>query len=406
MPTLLQINATCNWGSTGHIAEQIAISAQKNGWTCYIAHGARYINKSLIKTYAVGPKIDNYFHAAFSMFLGKHGLGSYKATIRLVKFIKKIQPNVIHLHNIHGYYLNYPVLFKYLKESGIPVVWTFHDCWAMTGQCTHFVSVDCNKWKSNNGCSHCPLLGESYRTYVDRSSKNWRMKKECFSSLEKLTIVPVSYWLEEVVKESYFKGKHIYTIYNGVDTTQFVPMDETSFSVSKYGLKKNQYVLGVSTGWSEKKGYKDYCKLAAKMPVGIRIALLGLDKRKCHEVEKYGIVGIKRTDNVKELVELYNGAIAVTSLSYEETFGLTIVEGFSCGVPGIVYNVTASPELITPETGIVVEPGDLDGVLSAIQTICNKGKAYYSKACRDRAVTFFDKDKQYSKYIELYEMIK
>ena len=403
MPSLLQINATCNWGSTGHIAEQIALSAQEHGWTCYIAHGARYINESSQKTYLIGSRFGNILHVAKSLFLGKHGLGSYRATQRLVNFIKEVTPDVIHLHNIHGYYLNYPVLFKYLKESGVPVVWTFHDCWAMTGQCTHFVSASCERWKSDNGCDHCPLLGESYKTYVDRSNKNWQLKKELFTSLDNMTIVPVSHWLEGIVRESFLKEKRIYTIYNGVDTNKFVPLESASFSVGKYGLIKNQYVLGVSTGWSDKKGYTDYCKLAEKMPAGIKIALLGLDDKKSHEVGQYGIVGIRRTDNIKELVELYNGAIAVTSLSYEETFGLTVVEGLACGVPGIVYNATASPELVSSETGIIVEPGDLGGVAKAIQIISQNGKQYYSKACRKRAVILFSKNERCEEYVQLYE---
>lgn len=405
MPTLMLINATCNWGSTGHIAENIAKCAQENGWSCYIAHGARYINPSSIKTYTVGSKLDNILHASLSVFLGRHGLGSCVATHRLVNFIKKVHPDVIHLHNIHGYYINYPILFKYLKESGIPVVWTFHDCWAMTGQCTHFVSVGCNKWKSSNGCYNCPLLGVSYKTYIDRTKKNWLLKKNLFTSLEKLTIVPVSHWLEGVVKESFFKNKHIQTIHNGVDTDVFVPLEKDSISVVKYGLNNEQYVLGVSTDWSEKKGLFDYCKLAAQMPQGIKIALLGLDDNKIHEVKQYGIVGIRRTDNINELVNLYNGALAVTSLSYEETFGLTTVEGFACGTPGIVYNATASPELITPETGIVVEPGDLVGVSDAIRMISKNGKAVYSKSCRNRAVEYFNMNDRYRDYVRLYEEV-
>lgn len=403
MPTVLQINATCNWGSTGHISEQIAKCAQSHGWTCYIAHGARYVNPSSIKTYKVGPKWDNMIHAAISTLLGRHGLGSRKATQRLAHFIREISPDVIHLHNIHGYYINYPILFKYLKESGIPVVWTFHDCWPMTGQCTHFISARCDKWKEDIGCGNCQLLRESYKTCVDRTKENWLLKRQCFTSIDKLTIVPVSHWLEGVVRESFFKNKHIHTINNGVDTNLFVPLEKDSFSLAKYGLNPDQYVLGVSTSWSEKKGFYDYCKLASMMPGRIRIALLGLDDKKSREVEQYGIVGIKRTDNINELVTLYNGALAVTSLSYEETFGLTTVEGFSCGTPGIVYNATASPELITPETGFVIEPGDLSGIVAAIQTISKNGKAFYSKACRDRAVSSYNKDKQYEDYVRLYE---
>lgn len=403
MPKLLQVNATCNWGSTGHIAEQIATYARTKGWDCYLAHGARYVNDSAMKTYMVGSRTDNLIHAAKSMLLGQHGLGSKLVTRDLVKNIEQIRPDIIHLHNIHGYYLNFQILFEYLKRSGVPVAWTFHDCWPITGQCTHFVSVGCEKWKEANGCHHCPLLGESYKTYVDRSNKNWQLKKEMFTSLDDLTIVTVSHWLEGIVKDSYFKNKRIQTIHNGIDTDVFIPLPDNSYSLEKYGLCNTQYIMGVSMDWSDKKGFSDYCKLSSQVPAGVKIVLLGLDEERCRIASQYGIIGLKRTDNVKELVKLYNGATIIMNLSYEETFGLTTVEGFSCGVPGIVYNATASPELMTPETGLVAEPGNMEGVVKAIKMIMAKGKSYYASACRERAVKHFNKDDRYEDYLRLYE---
>ena len=165
MPKLLQINATCNWGSTGRIAEQIALLAQKEGWNCYTAHGARYVRDSATRTIQVGSQNDNRIHALKSLLLGGHGLSSKKSTKKFVNVIKEINPDIIHLHNIHGYYINYPLLFEYLKVSKIPVVWTFHDCWPMTGQCTHFELAGCEKWKTSIGCNHCPLQRESLHTF-------------------------------------------------------------------------------------------------------------------------------------------------------------------------------------------------------------------------------------------------
>ena len=405
MPKLLQINATCNWGSTGHIAEQIAVFAKNSGWDCYLAHGARYINKSSIKTFKIGSKLDNLLHAIISRYLGKHGLGSYFATKRFVRYIEKIEPDIIHLHNIHGYYLNYRVLFKYLKKSETPIVWTLHDCWSMTGQCTHFVSANCQKWKSKIGCSHCPLLNASYKTLVDRSDKNWRCKRDAFTSLENLTIVPVSYWLESIVRESYLGGKQIQTIHNGVDTTVFHPLRADEYSLKKYNLDNQKYIVGVATDWSDKKGFSDYCTLSSMMPSGVKIVLVGLTEHLCKEAERSGIIGIKRTDNVKELVELYNGASIVMNLSYEETFGLTTVEGYACGVPSIVYRATASPELVTPQTGLIVEPGDIGGVAKAITTILNRGKKCYSEACRTHAIKEYEKNSRAQEYVDLYNRL-
>ncbi len=402
-PTLLQINATCNFGSTGHIVEQIAIYAEKFGWCCYIAHGARYIRNSSISTYLIGSKLDNILHAFISMFLGRNGLGSVCATYRLIRFIKRIKPDIIHLHNIHGYYINYPILFRFLNNYGVPVVWTLHDCWSMTGQCTHFESVGCTKWKEERGCHHCPQLNASYKTYIDRSNKNWRLKKAVFSNMGNLTIVPVSYWLEGIVRQSFLKNLTIKTIRNGIDTSVFVPIEDKPSMLMKYGLVGKQYVIGVATDWSDKKGLSDYCKLANIMPPDVLIVLLGLDEQKSKEMAKYGIIGITRTDDVKELVALYNGATIVMNLSYEESFGLTPVEGFACGVPSIVYKATASPELVTPETGIIVEPGNIDGVSEAIQTIIKNGKGYYSQPCRERAINYFDKNDRFREYVKLYE---
>ena len=400
MPSLLQINATLNWGSTGRIAEQIALLAEKQGWSCYIAHGARYANVSHIMSFQIGSRTDNYLHAMKSTLLGMHGLGSSLATKRLIKIIQEIEPDIIHLHNIHGYYLNYKILFKYLKKSNIPVVWTFHDCWAMTGQCTHFASVGCEKWRCGNGCNHCPLLRTAYKTYCDRTKKNWLLKKQVFGSIDNLTIVPVSHWLESVVRESYLKDKHIRTIYNGVDTNVFHPIPLEELSLNKYDIEKTKYVMAAATDWSDKKGLSDYCKLAALMPQNTQIVLVGLEEEQCQEVKKYEVTGIKRTNNVEELVNLYNGASVVMNLSYEETFGLTTVEGFACGVPSIVYRATASPELVTPETGIIVEPGDIEGVAKAVEEIISKEKPV--KTCRERAVQFFNKEDRFQEYIDLY----
>lgn len=173
MPILLQINSTLNLGSTGRIAEQIALLAESKGWNCYIAHGARYVNPSQIKSFQIGTKFGNIIHAIMGEYLGMHGFGSTLATYRLIQWIKRIRPDVIHLHNLHGYYLNIAVLFKYLAKANIPIVWTLHDCWSFTGHCTHFESNGCYKWKTE--CGDCPLLMLQYKSrLIDRTTRNFR----------------------------------------------------------------------------------------------------------------------------------------------------------------------------------------------------------------------------------------
>lgn len=399
---ILQINATANWGSTGKIAEQINNLARSHGWETYIAYG-RAKTESDSTLFHVGSKFDVYEHYGEQFLLDNDGLASCKATRRLIDGIRKINPDIIHLHNIHDHWLNYRILFNYLNTLDIPIVWTQHDCWSFTGDCGYFTELECEQWKT--GCTKiCPFRKKPFmRRFINHAKQHYELKKELFTATKRLTLVPVSHWLEGELKESFLKEKPIQTIYNGVDTEVFKPLDNLDDSLKKYGLDGNQYVIGVASAWSDRKGFTDYCKLVEKLPKGVKIVLVGLDKKKREEAVKYGIVGIARTDNVNELVALYNGASIVMNLSYEETFGLTTVEGFACGTPSIVYRATASPELVTPETGIIVAPGDIVGVAEAVTKLLAKQKP--SKACRERAVVYFNKDERFEEYLQLYESL-
>lgn len=402
MPTLLQINTALNRGSTGRISEQIGLLAQKQGWEVYIAHGARYINKSSLKTIQVVTKAQEKLHAIKSMAFDSHGLGSRNATKRLVERIKEIKPDIIHLHNIHGYYLNYKVLFEYLVTIDTPIVWTLHDCWTMTGHCAHFDAAGCEKWKS--GCFDCPLKGEYPKSILlDRSARNYALKRKLFSSLKNATIVPVSNWLEDIVKESYLGNYTINVINNGVDIDIFRPQEGTELR-SKLGIGNKTVLLGVATAWGRKKGLYDYIELSKYIPDRYQIILVGIDDNRKKELPSK-IIAIERTNSQHQLASLYSLADIVLNLSYEETFGLTTVEGFACGTPGIVYNKTASPELITPETGIVVEKGNFNELVKAVETICSKGKKHYTTACRERAVSLYNKDDRFNEYIKLYKTL-
>lgn len=397
---LLQINVTANWGSTGKIAEQINLLANKQGWETYIAYG-RNNNPSQSKLFRVGNTFQVYEHFAESVLADNDGLASRIATSRLNEQIKTIKPDIIHLHNIHDHWLNYRTLFNYLNTLDIPIVWTQHDCWSFTGDCGYFSVQGCEQWKE--GCTAtCPYRkGSLARKLVNHTEQHYKLKKELFTSTKNLTLVPVSRWLEGVLRQSFLKDKPIKTILNGVDVNVFKPIDDAKGTLRKYGIEGVRYVVGVATTWSERKGFKDYCQLTSLMPEGVKIVLVGLNEKQQQEAERFGIIGIPRTENVGELVALYNGASIVINLSYEETFGLTTVEGFACGTPSIVYNATASPELVTHETGIVCEPGDIDGVADAVRTLLAKENLV--DACRKRAVEFYDKNDRYREYVELYE---
>ncbi len=407
MPTLLQINAALNTGSTGRIAEQIGDLAAKEGWHVIIAHGARYKNKSNHKTYQISFLFEEYIHWVKSFLFDSHGLSSSYGTKKLIKFIKKIKPDIIHIHNLHGYYVNYKLLFEYLNKTNIPLVWTFHDCWPYTGHCVYYSKAQCGKWKSAIGCANCEFKGDYPNSLIDRASRNYVLKKEMFTScIENLSIVSVSDWLSNEIKQSFFRNAKIYTIYNGVDTNKFYPksLEEVMALKIRHGLVGCHVLLGCANVFDERKGYSDYLKLSLLLPSNYKIVMIGLQKSKIKEVSKYNILGIPKTESIDELATWYSLADVTLSLSREETFGMTPVEGFACGTPAIVYNSTASPELISPDTGYVVECGDISKVADFAKLLVLE-KSKLSQNCINRALRLFNKEDKYREYIDLYNRL-
>ena len=399
MKTLLQINTVVNSGSTGRIAEEIGQTVKLSGWKSYIAYGrhARTSQSELIK---IGSDWDIMMHGLQTRLFDRHGFASIAATRKFVKQIKKINPDIIHLHNIHGYYINIEILFRYLKDANIPVVWTFHDCWPMTGHCAHFTFVGCDKWKTQ--CFSCPQKKDYPGSYfLDRSKQNHKLKRKLFTSVNDMTIVPVSNWLADIVKQSYLKDYPIRVINNGIDVNVFSPQGRDGIKL-KYGLVDKFILLGVATEWERRKGLHDFIELSKTLKDDEIIILVGLKEDQI-KILPENIIGITRTESTQELVEFYSSADVVMNISYEETFGLTTVEGFACGTPGIVYNTTASPELVDDSTGLIVDPGDIKGLVKAITQIKEKGKQSYSEACVKRAHRLYRKEDRYREYIELYE---
>lgn len=400
---LLQINVTANSGSTGRIAEGIGIAAQKAGFDSWVAYG-RHANQSSSHLISIGSTIDHYKHAIGTRLFDNHGLASNKATVSFLRRVDEIKPDIIHLHNIHGYYLNYKILFRYLHEKSIPVVWTIHDCWPFTGHCAHFTICGCDKWK--NGCFSCPQKQTYPSSYLfDRSKNNYIEKKKAFSSLKNMTLVSVSQWLDNLVSESFFKAFNHTYIYNGIDTSIFSPSSNSDMIRSKLVFKQDEtMLLGVASVWNKPKGFQDFTELSKVLSPKQRIVLIGLTKKQIDTLPP-NIIGIERTESTKLLAEYYSAADITLNLSREETFGLTTVEGFSCGTPGIGYNCTATPELFSQDTGYIVSPGDISGLLSCINCMCQRGKASYSKACRDYALSHFCQEDRFQEYINLYRQI-
>ena len=401
MLKLLQLNASVGRGSTGRIAEAIAILAQTRGWECYIAHGARYVGASKMHTFQVSSKTVECAHFIKSLLFDAHGLGSKKSTMEFVSWIKSIRPDLIQLHNIHGYWIDYEILFGFLKESGIPIVWTFHDCWPMTGHCVHFSSVNCNKWKTE--CDKCPQIDCYPHALYDHSKKNYSLKKQLFTSVKNMTIVPVSYWLESVVRQSFMRNYPVHVIQNGIDLRTFYPRKEMKDTIrAKYGFDDKFIVLSVATKWHRDNGYYDLMELRKILDDQFEIVLVGVSEKQKKQLPT-GITGIERTESKDELALLYSAADIVVTAQVEATFGLVTAEAMACGTPVVVYDSTACPEIVTSKTGFVIPPKDINAMRDAIISYSqHNDKEAFERNCVNQAA-LFDENKKYMEYLSLYE---
>ena len=397
MPTLLQINTVINSGSTGHIAEELGKLAIANGWKSYIAYGRNPRPTASIPI-KIGSRLDVLFHVLVTRLFDLHGLASRRATKRLVRQIEEIKPDVIHLHNIHGYYLNYKILFTYLAHSGVPVVWTMHDCWAATGHCPYYTFVQCIVWQTREGCRKCPQKrGYPKSVLFSNAAYNFKCKRKYFNLLseKQLTLVCPSKWLSGEMAKSYLGHYRREVINNGIDLDVFKP------SASNADGGKKFIILGVASVWDSRKGLADFVRLSAFLGDDEEIVLIGLSESQIRNLPKK-IRGISRTENQQELVKWYSKATVFVNPTYEDNFPTTNIEAIACGTPVITYRVGGSPEIIDEATGFVVPAGDIDGVYMRIKEIERNGKDTYSARCIERAQKHYDKARQFGKYIELY----
>lgn len=401
MKKLLQINSVVNTGSTGRIAEDLSDFVISKGWTSYIAYG-RYGNNSNSELIKVGTKFSNYGHILLTRLFDRHGLGSYQATKKLITEINKIKPDIIHLHNIHGYYINISILFNFFKKSSIPVIWTLHDCWTFTGHCCYFDIAQCEKWKTE--CNKCPQKTiYPASILLDRSRKNFHFKNKLFNSPKNITLVPVSNWLNNLVKSSFLHSKSTQVIHNGIDLEKF-KIKSTDRLIRKYNLNNTFIILGVANIWNDGKGYTDFLNLSNKLEEDERIILVGLNKKQLKLLPP-NIIGIKRTESVEELCSFYSLADVFVNPTYQDSFGMVNIEALACGTPVITYKTGGSPETISKDTGFVVEQGNLEAMLQTIRKVKSLTKDYFTDACRERALQLFDKKLKYNEYFDLYNYL-
>lgn len=386
---VVQINCSAS-GSTGNIAKAIHSRLLNDGHESYIFYEVG--NATEKNMFRIGNYFELHSHAVLSRNFGRQGYFSHVATARLIRKLRTICPDVIHLHNLHGSYLNLPMLFGYLKKSSAKILITLHDCWLFTGKCPHFTVAGCEKWK--DACGGCPQLASYPCSKVDTTKKCLQDKKKWLSGFgDRMKIIAVSNWLRDTAKKSFLSQYPIDTIYNGINCSVFHPMDGTA-AREKYKIGNRFVILGVASNWNESKGLQAFLQLAQELQEDECIVLVGLTQQQI-EAMPSNVIGIVRTENQQELTQLYAAADVFVNLSKEETFGLVTAEAMACGTPVIVYDSTACAEIVSNQNGLVLQP-DEDQMLGAAVRIMRKHP-------KQNAHTIFDQERMAEEYVDEYK---
>lgn len=400
---IVQINLTYGIGSTGKIMKDLNDVIKKNGHSSFMVAG-----------YSIDNSIDNLYSfnkgnalnamrkdILISRITGEMGYRNKVKTINAIQWIKSKEPDIIHLHNIHGDWINVELLFKYLKEIDIPVVWTLHDCWSFTGRCSYFDIVNCNKWQ--NGCKgSCKNKIYPITYFFNKSEKMWNDKKKWFTDIEKIQFITPSSWLNSFLKYSFFKDYPRLVINNGINLNVFHKIDTSSKYLTKANNKS--VILGVANSWTERKGLNDFIKLNEIIDhEKFVITIVGLTKLQLKELPS-NIIGIEKTNNQQELVELYSNSSVFFNPTYQDNFPTTNLESLACGTPIVTYNTGGSPESIIGSVGYIVDKGNIEESYKKIIELCNQKDV--ENECINTAKVFFNKDRNYLKYIKVYEKIK
>ncbi len=357
----LFINSVAGFGSTGRIVAEKCRELMSDGHECLIAYGRNKANCDDIPTLSIGTPMDYKLHGVMSRVLDNHGFGSKAATKRFLEQVRKYDPDVIWLHNIHGYYIHIGLLFDYLRSCGKKIYWTLHDCWSMTGHCSYFDYVGCDRWKT--GCHDCPQKKEYPASILfDNSKANYEQKRRLFTGIPNLTIITVSHWLENRVKQSFLGEYPVDVVYNTVDTAVFKPTP--SDFRAKHGLADKKLILGVASVWERRKGLEDFVALSKMLDDSYRIVLVGLSQEQAAGMPD-NVLCLHRTNSLAELAEIYSAVDVHVCPSVEETFGMTVLEAIKCGTDVIVYEDTACEEVARQFGGTVV-PRGVDNIYTAI----------------------------------------
>lgn len=397
---VVQINGGV-FGSTGKIMFGIAKTSEKYGIDTFCAApitATNRLSKPEREYYKIGSYYARKASAFFDRILSNQGVIARRATKKMIRVIDRFSPDIIHIHNIHGGFLNFELFFKYVKSKKIKLVWTFHDCWPFTGHCPYFTIVKCDKWQTS--CERCPQPKIYPKMYVDTSKAMYRKKKEWIGSLDNLTVVTPSRWLAELAAQSFFKDHQIKVINNGIDLSVFYPR-ESNFK-KKYGIEDKYMLLGVSFDWGYRKGLDVFIELSRRLDLSYQIVLVGGDDNIDKQLPS-NIISIHRTTNQIELAEIYSSADLFVNPTREENYPTVNMESVACGTPVLTFRTGGSPEIIDETCGSVVDVDDVDAMYDEIIRICNQ-KPYSQNSCLSKAKTY-DMNDKFKEYVELYEHI-
>lgn len=362
---VLIINEVCGHGSTGKICVDLAEDYAAKGNEVRIAYGRDSYVPEHCRKFAVriGNDWDVRMHAVRTRLLDEHGFGSVHATKKFLRWVDEYQPDLVWLHNLHGYYINIELLFGWIKlHPELEVKWTLHDCWAFTGHCAYFSDVECNKWRTH--CEKCPQKKQYPKTLgVDNSYVNFERKKNSFTGVKSMTIITPSKWLAKLVSDSFLGEYPIEVQYNTINKDIFCPTENQVKQT--LGITGKKMILGVASIWDRRKGLDDFICLSKMLNSDYVIVLVGLDEKQIKRLPQ-NIIGMKRTTDQIELAKFYSAADLFVNPSKEETFGLTTVEAMACGTDAIVLAGTACEEIVRDKGGIIVPPNDIEALYQAV----------------------------------------
>lgn len=385
-----------DYGSTGRIMLQLADAARRAGGEAVTFSRNWWGHGNSEGHVYFGFKTEHFLHHALSYLTGREGSFSFFSTISLIRRLESFRPDIIHLHNLHNWFICLPLLFNYIRENHIRTVWTFHDCWPFTGHCPYFDFTGCEKWRT--GCSGCPVYRSYPGSLTDNSPGMYRRKKEWFSGIEGLTVVCPSEWLAGLVRQSFLSQYDIRVIHNGIDTASFRPTD--SRIREKLGIGgSDKMVLGVASGWEERKGIDVFAELRKGLGDHFRIVLVGVEEAQKKDLP-YGIIPVSRTSSVHELAELYSAADVFVNPTREDNYPTVNLEAIACGTPVVTFDTGGSPESVLEGCGAVVPKDDVEALIKAIDTV-SSGKEDRSEYLK-KAAESFDSKLMAESYIELY----